>query len=280
MSCRYDAEAGYLRADGELCHERHCYSCGRNHADQLTCAWCVGEARQILRDLGELCDALPEEAEARGVQSEAMNLLGPACDPEARGHLAASVAVGRVSADYLEAATDERHPLLVLGGTQMEWEDVLEHESVMRVTVGGAIHYLSANLTDMAQSPLIDYAETLAQWRACLAHLRVVLHDGDHRRKGAPCPTCEPAEELVLEGETWVCYGCRKEWDEDGYQFLVRREYLKKADWLTSPDCAEVTGVPAGTIRWWASEGRVQRKTIEGRVHYRVAHVRERLEMA
>ena len=61
----------------------------------------MAETREALHDIARMCDALPAEVEHRGVEGEAMFLLGPAADPEARGHLEASVAAGRVSPDYL-----------------------------------------------------------------------------------------------------------------------------------------------------------------------------------
>lgn len=274
MTCHYDADAGeYLRSDGVACWLRHCLSCGSAHVEQITCPGCVGAARVALAEIAELTDCLPEEVEARGVHSEAMNLLGPACDPEARGHLAASVAAGRVPAHYLDEADDELHPLLVLGSTQMEWEDVLGHESLSRITVGGAIHYLGANLTDMAQWPHIDFAETVAGWRRSLGHLRSVLGAGEQRRTGAPCPTCDPVRVLHATEDGWRCNGCWRQWDEEQYRELVRAGYLLAADWLNGPDATEVTGVPTGTIRSRASRGQVAKKITEGIVLYRVADI-------
>lgn len=278
MSCRYEADQGYVRGDGVDCFERHCLSCGANHVDQRTCPWCVGEAREVLREIGELVDCLPEEAEAKGVRSEAMNLLGPACDPEARGHLAASVAAGRVPAHYLDEADDEQHPLIVLGATQMEWEDALDHESLSRVTVSGALHYLGANLTYVAQLEHNDFAEQVTAWRRSLGHLRSVLGTGEQRRTGAPCPTCDPVRVLHATEDGWRCNGCWRQWDEVQYQELVRAGYLVNAEWLSGPDCAEATGAPRSSITGWASKGLVDKKVTEGRVHYRVAQVRQLAE--
>lgn len=281
MSCRYDAEAGYLRADGEPCWERHCLSCGSRHVDQLTCAWCVGQARETLREIGRLCELLPEEVEVKGVQSEAMVLLGPACDVEARGHLEASVAAGRLSADYLEDADDEHHPLLVLGNSQMEWEAELDHESTSKVTVSGALHYLGVNLTDMAQWPHITIADHWAAWVACLGHLRSVLRDTGQEVTGAPCPTCH--RHLRLDGEMWVCRECRTTRDQVQYDEMVHEVYLLTADRLHVDDLAEKLGIPARTIRQWASErkGKGARpplifpagRTETGRSLYRVTEV-------
>lgn len=64
------------------CPEPHCCVCGRSHAVGA-CAECVAATRDDLRMIAALCDALPEEAEHRGVNGEAMMLLGPSSDPGA-----------------------------------------------------------------------------------------------------------------------------------------------------------------------------------------------------
>lgn len=84
------------------CPEAHCIRCGREHVEQLVCPGCIADARADLAAITTLCANLPAEARAKGVDSEAMNLLGPVADPEARGHLLASVIVGRIPANYLD----------------------------------------------------------------------------------------------------------------------------------------------------------------------------------
>lgn len=62
----------------------------------------MAEVRENLGEIRRMCLALPTEAIMRGVDSESFNLLGPVSDPEARGHLEASVRAGRVPPEYLD----------------------------------------------------------------------------------------------------------------------------------------------------------------------------------
>ena len=82
------------------CVERHCSVCRRVHADGA-CAECIAATRDDLRTIASLCGALPAEVEHRGVNGEAMMLLGPTADPEAWRNRAMSAMRGRVDAAYL-----------------------------------------------------------------------------------------------------------------------------------------------------------------------------------
>src|SRR5690348_9485322 len=186
------------------CTEPHCRVCAKEHADG-TCAACVGEAREDLTAIRDLCRNLDDEVVIKGVDSEAMNLLLPAADPEAWGHVTTSVMVGRLPADYLQCdrcdsawpcsnpkhATGELHPLFVLVTWEEVWRDALDHETEAQATVEAAADYLGQQLTYMAgyeHAPFEDFARDL---RRCRNHLEAVLHDGEQRETGAPCMRCE-----------------------------------------------------------------------------------------
>src|SRR5215216_1653641 len=55
------------------CPSAHCRVCNVAHSAG-TCPECMAETRENLREIGRLCDALPEEVEHRGVEGEAMFL--------------------------------------------------------------------------------------------------------------------------------------------------------------------------------------------------------------
>lgn len=90
------------------CTEPHCRVCGQAH-HETTCGDCLSQVREDLKLLSQVCDSLPNEVRFRGIDSEAMNLLGPNADPEARGHLEASFLAGRITADYLDRVPGNRY---------------------------------------------------------------------------------------------------------------------------------------------------------------------------
>lgn len=234
--------------------------------------------RETLHDIGRMCDALPEEVESRGVQSEAAMLWGPAADPEARGHLEASVLAGRVPADYLDTADGELHPLFVLGTWDMLWRDALEHdEPAGRLSIADAIDYLDRQMTYMAGFEHVPFEDFARDLRQCRTHLESVLHDGEQVDTGAPCMTCNVPLERVWgkddNHDGWACPRCRQRSTEEQYRFAVAHLHREEATHLTDRDCEIRTGVKAGTIRTWATRGHVTRTLDSGRVLYAVEDV-------
>jgi len=282
------------------CTEPHCRICGREHAEG-TCAECLALTREALHDIAGMCAALPEEVEHRGIDGEAMVLLGPATDPERWGHTAASYRAGRLPEGWIEAAHGkdcpllaheactgcaggELHPLTVLGTWEMLWRDALEHDDAGVVTIAGATSYLDMQMTYMAgqfEPPFEDFARDL---RACRAHMESVLHDGIQRDTGAPCMDCRVP--LVREwglmetADGWRCPRCRSFRSDDEYRLNVAELHIGQAEWLTDREMEMRTGVKAGTVRKWAERGDVARRRDSGRTVYRVADVTERVGLA
>ncbi len=62
------------------CPMDHCRVCGIEHASGA-CASCRSAIRDSLDDVVRMCGSLPSEVVIRGVNGEAMNLLGPVSDP-------------------------------------------------------------------------------------------------------------------------------------------------------------------------------------------------------
>ena len=244
------------------CTQPHCRVCGiAHHAG--ACPECVGEARENLREIGRMCGDLPVEVEHRGVNGEAMVLLGPNADPEARGHLEASVACGRVPAEYLEHADHELHPLFILGTWDMLWRDALEHDDPRdQLTVATAIAYLNQQLTYMAGYPWAPFEDFARALRQCRTHLERVLRDGEQIEKGAPCLTCRTpvTRTTMADGETgYRCERCRRDMTQNEYRLAVKAAYVAHADRLNITDLADRIDVPASTIRRWASVRRISR---------------------
>lgn len=261
---RHDADCVSEWCRGcQPCAEPHCRVCGLTHADGA-CAECLAETREALRSIGRLCDALPEEVEHRGINGEAMMLLGPAADPEAVGHVQASIAAGRLPADYLDVADHELHPLFVTGTWDMIWRDALEHdEPTSRLTLADAVAYLDRQMTYMASFEHVPFEDFARDLRACVTHLEAVLHDGEQVEKGAPCLTCKrPVVRMTTDdGEvTYHCERCRRDLTDNEYRLAVRVAHTAHADRLNIDDLAERIDVPASTIRRWANVVRIQRR--------------------
>lgn len=228
------------------CPDPHCVICTVNHS-LGACPACVGEVRDELAEIARMCSDLPTEASHRGVNSEAMNLLGPAADSEARQHWEASVLAGRIVpvdcdahdlADvkrWLETADDARHPLLVLNRWAVVYRDAFEHdEPLSRVEIPTEADYLSRNLTYMATYLDVPFADFASDLRSCLAHIKVVLHDQDYgERANVACFDCDSDLERKLgDGgfdDAWTCRGCRRRYTIAEYNFALRARLEESA---------------------------------------------------
>lgn len=267
------------------CPESHCAVCGKVHAE-VTCPECTGATREDLKAIGELCHALPEEAVLKGVDSEAMMLLGPAADPEAWKHTMISAAFfGRLNAAYLEDCRDELHPVWVLGTWETLWRDHLDHRTENPFTLASGWAYLDMQLgymADQAEPPFEDFARDL---RSCRAHLENVLRDGVREEKGAPCVQCtQPMVKIQGEkGEedTWQCRRCWRTATEEQYRFAVGMAYRAHSDKLTAAELGEKLGIKPSMIRVWGSRGLVRKRGRDhnGVIQYDVADAEARQEL-
>lgn len=253
------------------CPETHCIVCGKAHA-KAACTGCLDAARSDLKAIGDLCASLPAEAAVKGVQSEAMMLLGPVADPEAwrqtamsavRGWLCKCIQrrqlcpslFGKTCPDeaYLDdnLDMDETHPLFVLAGWEQVWRDYLDHPTDEPVSVQSAARYLDMQMGYMSERlerPFDDFARDL---RTCRAHLEDVLRDGIREERGAPCVQC--GKHMVRTDDHWECRGCHRKVTEAEYRFAVGVAYKAVAPALTAADLFDRTGVKASVIRVWGS---------------------------
>lgn len=277
LAGRHDDECDSPDCAGCLpCPEPHCRVCARAHAEH-TCPECLATTRETLHEIARMCDALPDEAEARGVDGEAMVLLGPAADPEARGHLEASVAAGRVPEDYLDHADDERHPLAVLLTWDMAWRDALEHEDAADGSLSTAVDYLDQNMHYMASEPWVPFEDFARDLRACRGHLEAVLRDGEQVETGAPCIRCEVRLQRVYgddpASDGWWCPRHRGYVGAEEYRRAVAQVHMVHAEWLPASVLAMRAGVSEATLRKRAERNEVARHLEGGRMVYRVADV-------
>lgn len=196
------------------CTEPHCRVCGRTHAD--TCAECLNDVRSDLAEILRLSSHLPAEAIARGIDSEAANLAGPATDWEAWHHVQASIRVGRLPAGWAETTDHELHPLFVLGGWDAMVRDALDHsEPEGRVTIAEAADYVGRQLTYLAGYPDLPFEDLARDLRKCRAHIENALHDGTRDTIAeVNCLTCGRAfiKRMTETGidDLWWCPGCSR----------------------------------------------------------------------
>ena len=279
------------------CHQPHCRVCGVAHAAG-TCAECMAETRDALHDIARKSGALPEEVENRGINGEAMMLLGPVADIEARQHVEASYLAGRLPEGWIVAAHGkgcpllvneacvgcaggETHPVTVLLTWQMVWRDALDHDEAGDNELATAVDYIDRTMTYMGGYEHVPFEDFARDLRRCVAHLEAVLHDGEQRDRGAPCMTCNVPLERVWgkddRHDGWKCPRCKQTSTEDQYRFAVAHLHREEATHLTDRDMEIRTGVKAGTVRVWARRGQVERRLDAGRVLYAVADVEARV---
>ena len=242
------------------CRELHCCICQRSHVERNTCTDCLNAAREDLKAIADLCHALPAEAVEKGVQSEAMMLLGPVANPEAWRNHAASALFGRVDDAYLEDCRsskhvsdvdDEMHPLWVLGTWEQVWRDFLDHQTEEPFTLAGGYAYLDMQIGYMSEQVDPPFDEFARELRACRGHLEDVLRDGIREERGAPCVQCE--RPMVRTEDHWECRRCHRRVTEAEYRFAVGAAYRAHSPSLTAADMAERTGVKASVVRVWGS---------------------------
>jgi hypothetical protein len=272
--CECDGDFGCLP-----CLESHCVVCGRVHA-AVTCTECLEAARSDLRAIGDLCSALPEEAAVKGVDSEAMMLLGPAANPEAWKHRMISAAYwGRLDPAYLEDCRDELHPVWVLGTWEQVWRDHLEHYTENPFTLAAGWSYLDKQIGYMSDQPEPAFEEFARDLRSCRRHLEDVLRDGIRDEKGAPCVQCE--RPMVKTGDWWDCRKCHRLVNEDQYRYAVGVAYIAHSDRLTATELGGKLSVKPSIIRVWGARGLVRKRgrNQDGVTLYDVADAEARHEL-
>jgi hypothetical protein len=277
---RHDAGCEHAECRGCLpCPENHCGRCYREHVgEDYTCPGCIADARDDLTTITTMCAALPAEVRHRGVDSEAMNLLGPVADPESVGHVRASIAVGRIDAGWLAEADNELHPLLVLGTWWEAYAEALEHTEPGRIVVRDAAAYLNRHLHTIAQLadvPFVDFARDLS---GCRKHLERVLHDGEQRETGAACLHCDDVSLVTRDGgDNYQCPRCLRLYSRDQHANALRQMELDRADWLRAADLIALLGADGTTLRKWAERRQVRTKRVDGHQRYHVGDTRTML---
>jgi hypothetical protein len=246
VTCRWDREAEQYLNDGEPCRTddygdptKHCTArrtCSQHIGErELTCARCIGRTRTDIRQIVERAALMLPEAMVAGVDSEAANLAGPAADVEAWSWRKISAKQGRAWHVSLIEDDDDWHPETVLTRwAQMLTEDY-RIERPVAWNLGNAAGFLDRRLHRIAQDDGQDFPLLAREMRKCRTHLESVLRDSLAPERGAPCPTCKDAGDLVRlvreyphwctdeaceqqfhpvdeEFDVWVCPRNREHW--------------------------------------------------------------------
>lgn len=308
-TCHYDAERGWLTVEHvrdcreagcagcKPCPETHCDLMGRcsEHVDQgagiFTCPRCIGKVKRRVHSIVERYAELPAEIEVKGVDSEALNLHGPAASAE---QLAARrrYDTERGWCDFPRAIAqdDPHHPYAVLGRWDMAIRESYGPATDLFITVSRAADYLTGPVLERFAhtQEFEDFAREVAQ---CLIHLETVLSDSREPEKGAPCPACReerPDEhaprlrkrygaEVTGSHDTWHCPAASAHWwSEVDYRMRVDGDYLQHATTLTASQMHEAYGIKPGTLRKWAErEPKIRRgRNAQGQQTYDVERAR------
>lgn len=259
--CTYTAEAGWLTPEERPCGKSHCELNGRcpNHVERgagvYTCPSCIGKARRTVRDIVTRYAELPAEYEFVGVESEVLNLHGPAAYPgqwaERRARLI-RVYAERGWCDFPKhgalAPDDEHHPYSVLGRWDMFVRERWGPPSDLLITVSRAADYLSGEVlgTFAHTQEFEDFTKDVG---ACLSHLEDVLALSERPEQGAPCPTCR----LELDGRRAACEEPECDRCREKAPRLVKRLAEHPPGWLDKGEVCEVVGCKtcAGDFDTW-----------------------------
>lgn len=292
--------------DRDTCNNTHCGTCER-HTEALHCPTCVGKVRDALTQIEAMSARLLTEATHRGINSAAATYAGPAADPDIFGRRLALAIDNRLcdctddnddelhpmkcpaAVAYIEDNRDEAHPLWVTGTWDLMVTQHLGHERTQRVTLSGAINYLKANLTDLANDADFPLEEMARDLRACRSALEEALTDGIRSDTGAPCMACRTplvrawGDSQELDG--WKCHPCSENLSEAQYALAVRAQ-LEDADnarwantrpeWATADEIHHHLGYKPSTLSMRAKRGTLRSRLDAGRTVYRVEELPDR----
>lgn len=208
------------------------------------------------------------EAIHAGIESEAANLAGPATlDPpeDPHGH----------------------HPYTILGIWDLTIRTLLDQPTRLKPTIARSAAYLTDRLTDLPHTHPTQFEDLAADLAACRTHLEQVGGDSHIPDLGAPCPRCRIngqhrpprlAKHWATnhQNDRWICPRCGATYTEDDYRYRVSGDYIELADALTATQLHNLLGVRPGTIRAWATRGKIRRhgRSNDGRMLYDVADTR------
>lgn len=292
--CTWDGER-WTNPSGEPCNEDHCAMRGKcpNHvrhgAGLFTCGACVGRVRTDLYGVALLCQLLRFDALNDGIESEAMNLIAAAADPQQYGERRARLSALYERQGWCEwprseayREDDPRHPYSVLGRLDMALRETYGPQTDLFVTVSSAIDFLIGLLKRPEFVNGDEFEDTAKEIRDLRRYLEGIDNDSREPEMGRPCPTCaaehgkgprlrkryakhpgyRPGQRCEKKGcktcagdlDAWHCPDDPVHaWTEDEYRNRVDADYRDHAHELAAPDLAERLDVPLSTVRKWCA---------------------------
>jgi hypothetical protein len=222
---------------------------------------------------------------------EAMVMLSPAANLEAWCHQTATRI--RATITGKEWITDDHdydgdHPVLVLGFWDDMWRTLNRHLPHPHPTLATTAAYLDQHITHMATEPRALFDEFTSDMARTRSQLESILYAGERDEHGAPCLHCKailtrrcdpPNHGARDQGglrDMWDCPRCNRTYGPAEYWNAVAAAYRANAPALTADDIHQELGVPTGSIRGWASHGKVRKRgrDLAGRILYDVADTR------
>lgn len=224
------------------CPMLHCRICGVAHTENA-CPECLADVREGIAEIVERATGLALELHLGNARPATMSTVGRTADPEARGHLRASVAAGRVSVDYEGDVPRDKHgkeipdrtALWVLGSWSMVYRDAFGHdEPVTEATIATEAGYLSRNLTEASSEPWVPFDQFAKDIRNCLTAIRNEQHDENCGEfANVDCFDCGGSLErrLTFQGfdDRWTCTLCRRRYTIAEYNFALRAKLEESA---------------------------------------------------
>lgn len=211
-------------------------------------------------------------------------------------------------------AADGDPPQAVLAFWDDAWRHLNRHPPRILPTIAAAATYLHQHMTRMSREPRARFDDFAADMHSLRARLETVLSAGERDEKGAPCLKCRatlirrtsdprPAPPRYCYGhiahqgfwacrwpdradcclsdrgglrDVWDCPRCHRKYSYAEYWNAVQASYRANAPAMTADDIAFQLDVAKGSIRGWASTGKVRRRgrDLAGRVLYDVADVK------
>lgn len=210
---------------------------------------------------------------------------------------------GYATDETLNLPSDPAPPLLVLATWEDDWRQTFGHPAATWIAqVGPAASYLLRHLHHAAQhhDAWDEFADEIRQLRG---RLEDVVLDGHRDEPGVSCKRCGttlirsteerrairychghgpgnvcpwPRKGCCDRGglrDEWTCPHCRTTLSKQEYHEHVTETYRANAPALTAADIADEYGIPRGSVRGWASTGKVRRrgKNLDGHQLYDVA---------
>lgn len=270
----------------------------------------LSEIERLVVDLAEQAIHDANDREIPG--GDALAALAPVASPEAWENVyEAAEGLGRDVSHVADEDDTDEPPLQTL----LFWSEAWRREHGMEFepephrpypTIASEANFIRWALP-WAWDNEPNFDNFAADMRKVVGKLEAILTAGKRNLRGVPCFDCgadltrqsyDPRDYRDCAGfdgvchiphsicphdrgglrDEWVCPGCDRTYSLTDYARAVSHAHYAFAEWLNLEDAAQRTGVKAGTIKVWATRGKVRRERNKhsGRVAYNVPDIQAR----